>query len=130
VAFVDVAVFFAEFEEPLDRADVFEIGGANEFVGGNTEFVPEGAPGFGHFGDEFGFGDACFFRGAFDVDAVFVGAGGHHDVVAAHALVAANHVGDDGGVRVADVREPVGVVDGRRQIEFFFFLRHFLSFKS
>jgi hypothetical protein len=25
---------------------------------------------------------------------------------------------------VADVREPVGVVDGRRQIEFFFFLGH------
>ena len=45
VAFVDVAVFVAEFEEPLHGADVVEIGGANEFVGGEAEFVPESAPG-------------------------------------------------------------------------------------
>src|SRR4029077_6813151 len=118
VAFVDVAVFPAELEKPLHGADVLEIGGADEFVGGDAEFVPKGAPGVGHFGDVFGFGDAGLFGGAFDVDAVLVGAGGHDDVVAAHALVAADDIGDDGGVGVADVGEPIGVVDGRRQVEF------------
>ena len=57
-----------------------------------TEFIPERAPGVGHVGDKFGFGDAGFLGGALDVDAVLVGAGGHHDFIAAHALVAANGV--------------------------------------
>src|SRR5258708_1031098 len=102
MAFVDVAVFPAELEEPLDGGDVLGVGGANEFVGRDAKLVPEGGPGVGHFGDEFGFRDAGFFGGAFDVDAVLVGAGGHYDVVAAHALVTANYVGDDGCVRVTD----------------------------
>src|SRR5208283_3398840 len=124
VAFVDVAVFSAAPEKPLHGADVFQIGGAHEFVGGNTEFIPEGAPGLGHVGDEFPFGDAGFFGGAFDVDAVLVGAGGHHDVVAAHAFVAANRITHHGGVGVADVRQAVRVVDRRGEIEFFFALGH------
>src|SRR5205807_7235395 len=90
VPFVDVAVLPAQFEKPLHGADVAKIGGANKFVSGHAEFVPEASPGSSHLGNEFGFGDACFFRGAFDVNAVFVGTGGHHDFIAAHTLVTAN----------------------------------------
>ena len=58
--------------------------------------------------------DAGFFGGAFDVDAVLVGAGGEDDFVAEHALVATDGVAHDRGVGVADVREAVGVVDRSR----------------
>ena len=120
VAFVDVAVFAAKFEEPLHGAHVLKIRGTNEFVGRNAEFEPQCAPGVSHFGYEFGFGDTGFFSGAFDIDAVFVGAGSHDHLVAAHTFVAADDIGDDGGVGVADVRQAIGVVDRRRQVEFCF----------
>jgi hypothetical protein len=113
VALVDVAVFLAQLEKPLHGADMFQVGGANELVGGQSKLIPQIAPLVGHSGDKFGFGDVGLFRGAFYVDAVFVGAGGHHHFVAAHALVAANHVGDHRGVGVADVRQAVCVVDRR-----------------
>jgi len=78
MAFIDVSRFAEEFEEPLHGADVAEIGGADKFLGGEAQFVPEGAPSVRHFGDKFRFRHASFFCGAFDIDAVFVGAGGHH----------------------------------------------------
>ncbi len=127
VAFIDVTVFLAEFEEPLHGADVAQVGGADEFIGRNAEFVPESAPGVGHFGDEFGFRDAGFFGGAFDVDAVLIGAGGHDNVVAAHTLEASNGVADDRRVGVTNVRQAVGVVDRRGQIIFFFSFGHLVS---
>ena len=126
--FVDVAVLPAQFEKPLHGADVAKIGGANKFVSRHAEFVPEASPGSSHLGNEFGFGDAGFFRRAFDVNAVFVGAGGHHDFIAAHTLVTANDVGDDGRVGMTDVGQAVRVVDGRRQIEFWLLAWHFLLF--
>src|SRR6185369_12233277 len=129
VAFVDVVVLAAAAEEPLHGADVREIGGADEFVRGNAEFFPERFPGFSHAGDKFGFRDAGFLRGALDVDAVLIGAGGHDHVEAAHALKPAHGVADDGGVDVADVRQAVGVVDRRRQIVFGLRRSHF-SFSS
>ena len=125
---IDVAVFAAEFEQPLDRARVAHFRGADEFVALNAKFIPECFPFGGHFGYEFGFRDAGFLGGALDVDAVFVGAGGQDDLVAQHALVAAYGVAHDRGVRMADVREAVRVVDRRRQIVFWFCWWHFLSF--
>src|SRR5712692_10049784 len=118
------AVVAALFEKPLDSVGVFEIGGADKFVALDAEFVPKSTPFGGHFRDEFGFGYAGFFGGALDVDAVFVSAGGHHDLVAAHALVAADGVTHDRGIRVADVRQAVRVVDRRGQVEFGSRLRH------
>ncbi len=121
---IDETVVAALFEKPLDSVGVFEIGGADKFVALDAEFVPKSTPFGGHFRDEFGFGYAGFFGGALDVDAVFVSAGGHHDLVAAHALVAADGVTHDRGIRVADVRQAVRVVDRRGQVEFGFYLRH------
>ena len=117
VAGVDESVFTAQFEEPLDGMRVLQIRSANEFVAGNAEFVPEGFPLGSHFRDEFGFRDARFFRGAFDIHTVFVGAGSHHHVITAHAFIAADGVADDGRIRVANVRQAVRVVDRRGQIE-------------
>ncbi len=99
---------------------VFQVGRADEFVALDTEFVPESAPLGGHFRHEFGFGNAGFFGGALDVDAVLVGSGGHDHVVATHALVAAYGVTDDGRVGVANVRQAVRVVDRRGQVKFGF----------
>ncbi len=122
---VNETVFAAQFEKPLHGVGVFQVGGADKFVALNTEFLPQGAPLPGHFRHEFGFGDACLFGGALDVDAVLVRAGGHDDVVAAHAFVAADGVAHDRRIRVADVRQAVRVVDRRGQIVFGF-VGHFL----
>ena len=120
VAGVDETIVAALLEEPLDGVRVFEVGGADEFVALDAEFVPEGAPLGGHFRDEFGFRDAGFFGGELDVHAVLVGAGGHDHVVAAHAFVAADGVAHDSRIGVANVRQSVRVVDRRGQIKFGF----------
>ena len=117
MAGIDKAVFAAQLEKPLHGVRVLQIRGADEFVARNAEFVPKHFPLRGHFRDEFRFGYAGFFRGAFDVHAMLVGAGGHRHVVAAHAFVAPDGVAHDGRVGVADVRQAVGVVDRRGQIE-------------
>ncbi len=52
------------------------------------------------------------------VDAMLVGAGGEHGVVTLHAFEALDQVGDDSGVRVADVRRGIHVVDGSGEIVF------------
>ncbi len=96
VAGVDETIVAALLEKPLDGVRVFQVRGADKFIALDAEFIPESTPLGGHFRDEFGFGDACFFGGAFDVHAVFIGAGGHDHVVAAHALVAADGVAHDG----------------------------------
>src|SRR6266478_6217078 len=120
---IDETIVAALLEEPLHGVSVFQIRGADKFVALDAEFIPKGAPFRGHFRDEFGFGNAGFFGGALDVDAVFVGAGGHDHVVAAHAFVAADGVAHDGRVGVADVRQAVRVIDRRGQI-IFGFSRH------
>ena len=121
---VDETVVTALFEKPLHGVSVFQVGGADKLVALDTEFIPEAAPLGGHFRDEFGFRNAGFFRGALDVDAVFIGAGGHDHVVSTHAFVAADGVTHDGRVGVADVRQTVRVVDRGGQV-IFGFSRHF-----
>src|SRR5216683_1562802 len=117
VSGVDETIVSALLEKPLHGVRVLQVGSTNKFVALDTEFVPEGAPLRGHFRDEFGFRNAGLFRGALDVDAVLIGAGGHDHVVAAHAFVAADGVAHDGRVSVADMRQAVRVVNRRGQVK-------------
>ena len=61
--------------------------------------------------------DPRFFGRALDIHAVLVGAGEIRDVVAAHPLVARDHVAHDRRIRRADVRPRIRVVNRRRQVE-------------
>ncbi len=74
-------------------------------------------------------GDAChkLFRslagglgGAFHFLAMLVGAGGERDLEALHALEALDRVGRNRGVRVADMRRGVHVIDRSGQVVFHF----------
>ncbi len=103
---------------------MFQVRRADKLIALNAQFIPEGAPFGRHLGHKFGFRHSGFARGAFDVDAVLVRAGGHHHVVAEHALVTADGVAHDRRVGVADVRQAVRVVDRRGDVEFAF-LSHF-----
>ncbi len=103
---------------------VLRVRGADKYIALNAQFIPEGAPLGRHLGYKFGFRHTGFARGALDVDAMLVRAGGHHHVVAEHALVAADGVAHDRRVGVADVWQAVRVVDRRREVEFAF-LSHF-----
>ena len=113
MALVDVAILFAKPEQPLHRAHVSKVGGANKLVGGQTQFIPQSPPGIRHAGHKFGFRDACVFRGALHVYAVFVGTGGHHHVVAPHLLVASHDVCHHRRIGVSDMRQAVRVIDRR-----------------
>src|ERR1700737_4300891 len=53
VARIDVAILAAQPEKPLDGSRVTNFRGANELVGRNAKFVPQGAPLVSHLGDEF-----------------------------------------------------------------------------
>ena len=104
--------------EGQDASGVGLVGGANKAV----ELDSERPPGIAKQGGD-GVGillrrDARRGGGALDVLAVFVGAGEQKGVVAAHLLVAADGVGDDGAVGVAEVRRGVDVVQRRGQEKF------------
>src|ERR1700683_2326382 len=107
------AIFAAPLEEPLPRVRVLQVGGADELVTLDAEFVPNPAPLAGHFVDEFLWRLARLRCRALDVDAVLVRAGRQHHIESAHALVTANGVAHDRRIRVPDVRQPVRVVDRR-----------------
>src|SRR5579862_2704284 len=47
---------------------------------------------------------------------MLIGSGRHGDVESPHALVAADHIGNDGRIGVSYVRKAVGVIQRRRQI--------------
>jgi len=108
MAFVDVTVFPKSLKSHWHGAHVAEIGGAHEFFGGVGRVRPTGArQASAILATNSDSGTPAFLAAAFDIDAVFVGAGSHDDFVAAHTFVAADDIGDDGGVGVADVRQAV-----------------------
>ncbi len=98
--------------------------GADEIGVADAEELPEIAENLLVAVYKVGGGDAEFFGGAFDIDAVLVGAGEVGDVEAAHALVARDHVADDGGVGRADVRAGVRVIDGSGEVILFLGIIH------
>jgi hypothetical protein len=61
--------------------------------------------------------EAALGRGLLDLLAVLVGAGEEAGVVPAHPVEPGDRVAHHGGVRVAEVRDVVDVVDRRRDVE-------------
>jgi hypothetical protein len=96
---------------------VARLGGADEVVEGEAHAPPGLAEGGGDLVGELLRRDARGGGAALDLLAVLVGSGEEEGVVAQQAVAAGEHVRDDGGVGVADVRTRVDVVDRRREEE-------------
>ena len=99
----------------LGRADVVVVGEAHA--------VPQRAELRGDLVGELLRWDASGGGGALDLLAVLVGAGEEEGVVAEQAVTAREHVGNDGRVRMADVRPRVDVVDRRGEVKLLLFWR-------
>ncbi len=91
--------------------------GANEIGVADAEQLPQLEENLLVAIHQLGGRDSLLLGGALDIDAVLVGASEVGDVVAAHALVARDHVADDRRVSRADVRTRVRVVNGSGEIE-------------
>ena len=111
-----MVAFHGAADQSLHRAGVVIGGGAHEIGDADAEELPEIAKDFFVFIDELLRRDSGFFGGAFDIDAMLVGAGQVGDIVATHSFVAGDDVADDGGVGRADVRARVRVVDGSGEV--------------
>ncbi len=103
--------------EAQHAALVDQVGGADEAVVADVVALPQLAEGRRDPVAVLLLGDALLARDTLDVLAVLVGAGQEEDVVAGEPARARERVGRDRGVRVADVRHVVHVVDRRRQVE-------------
>ncbi len=114
---LDVAGVVAALQQLGDGGLVARFGGADEVVVADVESFPgrrelrSDVVGEGLRRDSGSFG--CLL----DLEAVLVGAGDVLDVVAEEAVPAGECVTDDRGVRVAEVRLGVHVVDRCRQVE-------------
>ena len=109
--FVDVAGVAGAQEQAAHGAQMIGGRGAHEMGVADAESVPERAKDGGVAVHELARGDAELGGGASDVFAVLVGAGEKGDVVTLHAFEARNRIGHQRGVRRADVRAGVGIVD-------------------
>src|SRR5262249_43308753 len=100
-----------------DDGGVDRVGGADEALVVDEEMLPGLAEADDDaVGERFGL-LARLLRRADDLLPVLVGAGEHEGVLPAGAVVAREGVGDDGRIRVADVRRVVDVVDGGRDVK-------------
>ena len=92
------------------------VRGADEFIVGGVHHVPVRLDNLRDVVDIFLRGDAGGIGLFFNLLAVLVRAGLEVDIVALHALIARNAVGEHDLIRVADVRAAGGVGDSRRNI--------------
>src|SRR5882762_10176404 len=105
IAFIDIAVLQAALEQPLHGLVVPWIGSADELVVLESEFIPLFFELGGNSGSEFFGRFAGGLSSALDFLPMLVGARRqHHRIEALHAPEALDHIGGNGGVRVADVR--------------------------
>ena len=99
------------------------IRGADEAVVGDVHELPQILDAAGPLDDvvhKFLGGDAGLASLVLDLLAVLVGAGQEHDLLAPHSLIARHGVGRHRAVGVADVQLVGRIVNGGRDIEFFF----------
>ena len=92
------------------------LGGANEVVVGDLQQ-------FGGFPEQHACridlllgSEAVGFGGALDLEAVLIGTGEHHGVVAQKSMPSSKRIGVDGCIGVADVGCVVDVVDRRGDV--------------
>jgi len=98
---------------------VLGAGGADVVVVGDAHALPEILEGLRDLVGELLRRDAGGGGGALDLLAVLIGAGEEEGVVTEQAVAAGEYVRNDGGVRVADVRARVDVIDRGGDVEGF-----------
>ena len=116
VALINIALLVELFKDLLYLLFVVIVRSADEFVVGGVHHVPVRLDDLRDVVDIFLRGDAGGIGLFFNLLAVLVRAGLEVDIVALHALVARNAVGEHDLIRVADVRAAGGVSDSRRNI--------------
>ena len=124
-ALVDVTVVMHLLEDLLDGRHMVVVGGADEPVIGDIHQLPQVQHAAGALHDlvhKLLGGDTGLLGLVLDLLAVLIGARQEHDVAALQPLVAGHGIGGHGAVGVANVQLGGGVVDGGRNVEFFFAL--------
>ena len=114
---LDVAGVVAPLQDLFDRLVVARFGGADEVVVRNVEPLPRGGELRSDLVGERLWGRARLFGGLLDLQAVFVGAGEIHHLVAQQAMPPREGVADDRRVRVAQMRLGVHVIDRGGHVE-------------
>ncbi len=115
-ALVDEAVVVDELHEPADRGLVLGVGGADEEVIGDVDLRHQVAEALRVAVGELARRQSERFGRLRDRLAMLVGARQEEDVLAALALVPGEDVRGDAGVRMAEVRLGVDVVDRRGDV--------------
>ena len=114
---LDVAVV-VDLLQPLLRRDVVaRLGGADEVVVGDAELGPRALEALARLVGHLLGRKAALLGRPLDLQAVLVGAGEEVGVVTVESVPTGQRVGDDGRVRVPDVRRVVDVVDRRGDVE-------------
>jgi len=83
---VNETVFAAQFEKPLHGVGVFQVCGPDKFVALNTEFVHRARHSAAIFATNSDSGTPAFLAERSTLTPCSFRAGGHNDVVAAHAF--------------------------------------------
>ena len=115
-ALIDVALVVQLLEDLLHLFLVHRVGGADELVVGGVHQVPDCLDFARDLVNVLLRRDAGSLCLLLDLLAVLIGAGLEIDIVAGHALIARDRVGQHDFVGVADVRLCRGVGNGRRDI--------------
>ena len=113
---VDIAAVVNRLEHALDRLDVARVGRADEEVVGDPEAPDEVLEPLGVAVGQLAGRDALALRGLRHRLAVLVGPGEEEHVLATLPHVPRQDVGRDRGVRVAEMRLRVHVVDRRGDV--------------
>jgi len=125
---VDLVAVVEVLENFADGLLVEGVGGANEAVVGDAEPIPERLePDDCLVAVRFGV-HVARGGGFFHLLAVFVGSGQEKGLVAERTVVTREHVGQHGGVGVADVRLVIDVIDRRGDVKIFGIHRSINSF--
>ena len=109
---VDVALVVETLQKHLHGLHVVGIGGADEAVVFNAELGPQIAEHAGNVVHKGLRRHACGRGGLDYLVPVLVGSGLHAGVFAEHAVESLERVGHNGGVRVAQMRACVDIVNG------------------
>ena len=115
--FVHIAVVVDPLQELADEPLVALVARPNEKVGLGVQARREAAPGLGNLVDVLLSAEALAFSDPPDLRRVLVDAGEEEGLVAALTMMPREDVGRDRGVRVANVRLVVHVVDRRGHVE-------------
>ena len=119
VSFVDFAAVVEILQNFPDDTLVFFLGGADEAVAGDSEFLPEFLKAQDGFVAMLLRGDAVFFGSVLDFLSVFIGSGEEEGVFTQRTVEAGKHIRQYSRISVTDMGTVIDVVYGGRYVEFF-----------